>query len=306
MMLRALVLLGWTAWFAPAQETSCLPVEGDRISTRDLAAALPEFSTAPTEAMVAQSPLPGAQRTFHGQELRALAHRFGIALSSEQDICFAWRLQPLDRARAIAAMQESLQIPDASIIITETNSDRLPPGRFEFPLSGLGTPSSTGPSTPVLWRGNVVYGESHRFAIWARVEIAAPCRKLVAAESLKAGRPIEARQIRATTASCFPTAAKELPPVDRIVGMTPLRAIAAGSELRPDLLVPPNEINRGESVQIEVHSGAALLALRALALTAGRSGDTISVRNPENNRTFQARVTGKGTAVIEAGTPKGI
>jgi hypothetical protein len=77
MKLRALILFGWTAWFAPAQEASCHPVEGDRISARDLAAALPEFRTAPPEALVGQAPLPGARRTFHAPELRALAHRFG-------------------------------------------------------------------------------------------------------------------------------------------------------------------------------------------------------------------------------------
>jgi len=306
MKLRILVLFGWTAWFAPAQEASCRPVEGDRISARDLAAALPEFSVAPPQAVVAQAPLPGSQRTFHDQELRALAHRFGVVLSSGQDICFAWPLQALDRAGAIAAMQESLQLSGAKIEITDTIADRVPVGRMEFPLANLGTPSQAGPSAPVLWRGSVLYGESHRFAIWARVEIAAPCRKLVAAESLKAGRPIEARQVRATTGSCFPGAMKELPPMEQIVGMTPLRAMATGNELRADLLTPPNEINRGDAVQIEVRSGATRLALTARALTAGRSGDTISVRNPESNKTFQARVTGKGTAVVEAGIPRGI
>jgi len=306
MKLRVLLLFGWTAWFAPAQEASCHPVDGDRISARDLAAALPEFSTAPPQALVGQAPLPGTQRTFHGQELRALAHRFGVALSSEQDICFAWPMKPLDRTHVIAAMQETLQIPDAKITITDLAADRVPPGRIEFPMATLGMPSPTGPRAPVLWRGSVVYGESHRLAIWARVEIAAPCRKLVAWESLKAGRPIEARQIRATTSTCFPGTGKELPPVGQVAGMTPVRTLSAGSELRPDLLTPPNDIERGDAVHIEVRSGAALLALTARAVTAGRNGDTISVRNPESNKTFQARVTGKGTAIVEAGSPKGI
>lgn len=306
MKLRALFLFGWTAWFAPAQETSCHPVEGDRIFARDLAAVLPEFRAATPQALVAQAPLPGSQRTFHGQELRALAHRFGIALSSEQDICFEWSLQPLDRARAIAAMRESLQISDARIEITDMLSDRVPAGRIEFPLGSLGTPSPTGPSTPVLWRGSVVYGDAHRFAIWARVEIAAPCQKLVAAESLRAARPIEARQIHSTSETCFPVAGKEPLTVAQVAGMTPVRSLPAGSELRADLLAPPNDINRGDAVRVEVRSGAARLALTARALTGGRSGDTISVRNPESNKTFQARVTGKGMAIVDAGIPKGI
>ena len=306
MKLRILFLLGWTAWFAPAQDLACHPVQGDRILARDLAAALPEFGTAPPEAMVGQAPLPGAQRTFHAAELRALAHRFGIVLPAAQEACFEWPMQPLDRARAIAAMQEALQIPGAKIAIADLTSGRVPAGRIEFPLGSLGTPSLSGPSAPVLWRGDVVYGESHRFAIWARVEIAAPCRKLVAAESLKAGRPIEARQIRATTGTCFPLSAKETPPTADVAGMTPLRSVAAGSELRLDMLDPPNDINRGDTVHIEVRSGAARLVLTARALTGGRSGDTISVRNPESNKTFQARITGKGRALVDAGIPKGI
>ncbi len=302
---RILFLLGWAACFAPAQVPACRPVEGDRILAQDLAAVLPEFAAAPPQALVAQSPVPGAQRTFHASELRALAHRFGIVLASTDEPCFDWAMLPLDRTHAIAAMQETLHLDGAKIDIVDMISGKVPAGNLDFSLANLGTPSSTGPSEPVLWRGDVVYGESHRFAIWARVNIGVPCHKLVAAESLKAGQPIDPRQIRTTTATCFPMGAKEIS-LDQIVGMTPIRVIAARAELRPDLLTPPNDINRGDEVRIEVHSGAARLVLTARALSGGRSGETISVRNPENNRTFQARVTGKGMALVEAGVPRGI
>jgi flagella basal body P-ring formation protein FlgA len=203
-------------------------------------------------------------------------------------------------------MQESLAIPGVRIEIKDAIGDRVPAGRMEFPLSSLGTPSPTGPSASVLWRGDVVYGDGHRFAVWARVEIAAPCQRLMAAESLRAGRQIEARQIRATASTCFPIVGKQFPTVEQIAGMTPIHSIAAGSELRPELLAPPNDVNRGDAVHIEVRSGAARLMLTARAVTAGRSGDTISVRNPESNKTFQARVTGKDTAIVDAGAPRGI
>jgi flagella basal body P-ring formation protein FlgA len=293
------------AWFAPAQETACHPVEGDRIRAQDLAAVLPEFRTAPPEALLGQAPLPGARRTFHAPELLALAHRFGIVLSSAPDTCFEWTVQPLDRVRAIAAMQESLQIPGARIEIADMISDRVPAGLIDFPLSRLGKPSASGPSAPVLWRGDVVYGDSHRYAIWARVEITAPCRRLIAAENLRIGLPIEARQLRVTTATCFPVSAKEIPPIEEVAGLAPLRSIASGSELRPEFLAPPNDVNRGEAVRIEVRSGSARLALTARALTGGRIGEQISVLNPESNKSFLARVTGKGQAIVEAGTPKG-
>ena len=304
MRLRVLVALGWTAWFAPAQVPSCHPVEGDRILTRDLAAVLPEFQSAPADALIGQSPLPGARRTFHAPELHALAHRFGVTLSFDQDICFEWPSAPLDRARAIAAMRESLQIDDATIEIKDAGSDRVPAGRIEFPLSGLGTPSTTGPQAPVLWRGDVVYGDDHHFAIWARVTIAAPCRRLTAAGNLKAGQPIEARQIRSSASTCFP--GKHQPAPEQIAGMTPIHSISTGAELRLELLAPPNDVDRGDAVRVEVRCGSARLMLTARALTSGRNGDTISVRNPDSNKTFQVRVTGKDAALVDAGSPKGI
>jgi flagella basal body P-ring formation protein FlgA len=302
---RILFLFCWSACFAPAQVPVCHPVEGDRILAQDLAAVLPDFTSAPPQALIAQSPVPGAQRTFHVSELRALAHRFGVTLTSTDEPCFDWAMHPLNRNSAISAMQESLKVEGAKIEIADLISGSVPAGRLDFPLPNLGVPAATGPREPVLWRGDVIYGESHRFAIWARVNIAVPCQKLTAAESLKAGQPIDAHQIRVTTGSCFPSAATELS-IEQVEGMTPVHAISARAELRLDLLTPPNDINRGDEVRVEVRSGAAHLVLTGRALSSGRSGETISIRNPENNRTFQARVTGKGAALVDAGASKGI
>jgi flagella basal body P-ring formation protein FlgA len=210
-------------------------------------------------------------------------------------------MQPLDRKSVLASMQESLQVAGVEIEIAEISLSRVPPGRIEFPLNRLGVPASSEQRAPVLWRGDVVYGEGHKFAIWARVGITAPCRKLLAVGTLAAGKPIEARQLRETAAKCFPVAMKAVPSLGEVAGMVPLRSVTAGSELRPDNLVPPNDVNRGDAVHIDVRSGAAHVTFTARALSAGRSGDMISVRNPESNKIFQARVTGKGTALVETG-----
>ena len=111
--------------------------------------------------------------------------------------------------------------------------------------------------------------------------------------------------MRVTTAACFPVGMKELP-IDAVAGMLPLHFLSPGAELRAELLVPPNDVNRGEAVQIEVRSGAARVAFTGKALTGGRSGEIISVLNPESKRPFQARITGKGTALVDAGNTRGI
>jgi flagella basal body P-ring formation protein FlgA len=308
MKFRTLFVLGCTAWFAPAQQPACHSVEGERIRAQDLAAVLPEFRNVPAETLLAVAPLPGSQRIFHSTEILALAHRFGIVLgpASAPDTCFEWPMRALDRGEVLAAMQKSLQVPAAQIEIADMVLSRVPPGRIEFPLDRLGTPASSDQRAPVLWRGNVVYGEGHKFAIWAKVGITAPCRKLVAVDNLRATQPIETHQLREITAACFPVSMKEVPSIGEVAGMVPLRSVTAGSELRPENLAPPNDVSRGDSVHIEVRSGAAHLSFTARALSGGRSGEMISVRNPESNKIFQARVTGKGTASVEATGPKGI
>ena len=305
MTLRIAILLGWAAWFAPAQEPACHSVEADRIRTA-ISRPPPEVPAAPPETLLAQAPLPGAQRVFHDSELRMLAHRYGIALPATAEACFEWKLAPLDRAAALAAMQDALAVPEAKIEIDDLISDNVPPGRIEFPLSRLATPSPTGPRTPVLWRGDVIYGEGHRFGIWARVGITAPCKRLVAAENLRAGKPIEARQVRTAAATCFPVGAKPPLAIDQVAGLVPLRPIAPNTELRADLLAPPNDVERGDTVHVEVRSGGARLTISGQAVTAGRSGDLISIRNPDTNKTFPARVTGKDTALLDLSASKGI
>jgi len=305
MKLRALLLFGCAAWLAPAQQPACQSIEGDRILGKDLAAALPAFGAIPAETVLGNSPMPGSRRVFRSPEIQALARRYSIALAEAPEVCFEWAMELLDRARIVEAMRASLQAPDATIEIAEASTYPTPRGRIEFPRERLVTPPAAGQYAPVLWRGDVIYGGEHRYAIWARVGISASCRRLVAAENLKPGRPLETRQLREAPFTCFPGSAKTAPPIDQMAGLLPLRAIPAGAEVRPELLVRPNDVNRGDLVQIEVRSGAARLAFTAQALSGGREGDTISVRNPDSKKTFQARISGKGKAVVDASLPRG-
>ena len=60
----------------------------------------------------------------------------------------------------------------------------------------------------------------------------------------------------------------------------------------------PREIERGDTVRVEVQSGGVLLAFDGSAETAGRAGDTVLIKNPENGRRFQATVAQKGKVTI--------
>jgi hypothetical protein len=59
-------------------------------------------------------------------------------------------------------------------------------------------------------------------------------------------------------------------------------------------------VARGETVKVEVSSGGAQLSLPARVETAGRTGDTILLRNPESGRRFPARAEGRGKVRVDA------
>jgi flagella basal body P-ring formation protein FlgA len=245
-------------------------------------------------------PQPGSHRTLHAAELLSLAQRYGIEFRSPADVCFEWPMESLDRARVVDAMLASLDIPNADITIAETSLTKVPRGRVEFPRDRLGVPASPAQRDPVLWRGDVIYGEGRHFPIWARVRIQVACDRLVATESLRSGQPLEARQVRQETITCFP-GPKAAVALDQAIGLVVVRPVSAGAEIRSEFLTPPNQVNRGDTVAVEVHSGGARLAFSGKAESSGRNGDLVAVRNPTSNRIFQARVDGRDKVTVQAG-----
>jgi hypothetical protein len=69
---------------------------------------------------------------------------------------------------------------------------------------------------------------------------------------------------------------------------------------RVKLEAPPREVERGDTVAVEVASGAALLKFEAAAESGGKAGDMVLVRNPANGARFRARVVAKGKVEVDA------
>jgi flagella basal body P-ring formation protein FlgA len=305
MIFTSLLALLWLARLAPAQAPTCLAVEGDRIVAADLAAPLPAFSQLAPETPVALAPLPGVRKVFRWFELASLAKRYGLDAGSPSDLCFERRMETLDREKVQAEMRRALGLEDARIEIVETSQDPVPRGRLEFRREDLGRPALPSSPTPVTWRGAVVYGANHRFSIWARVTISARLSRVVAVENLKSGEPIDAAQLRVDTVEGFPVVGEAAQSVEQVAGRALSRDVAAGSEIRVAQLVPAPDVSRGEMVDVEVRSGAARLLLTGKAQSAGRSGDMIAIRNMTSNKLFQARIVGKGKALLDAGRAHG-
>lgn len=287
----------------PALLGACAPVEHDPITARDLAAFLPVFGRLDADTPVSPSPGPGVRRVFHPIELIALARNYSLDLAATQDLCFEWPMEVPGRDRFLEAMRAALPDPGTRIELLEISRYPAPRGRLEFRREDLAAPALPNSPSPVVWRGDVVYGSNQRFSIWGRVRVTAPVSHLVAAELIREGTALSAGQLRVDSSNSFPFSGDVASSLDQVAGRIALRTITAGSEIHLNQLARPPEIKRGDNVTVEVLSGSARLAFTGKSETDGRKGDTISVRNPRSNKIFQARVEGKDRASVDLRFP---
>jgi flagella basal body P-ring formation protein FlgA len=273
--------------------SGCLALSSaaDTIRARDLAAALPQWAAIDGDTALTPAPIPGVQRVIHVAELRRLAVRWSVAQGEERDLCFTIPVAPPDAARMLAAMQR--QLPGARIEILESSRQPAPDGELEFPLAGL-HPSPGGG----YWNGSISYGHNRRFTVWARVKVAISTTRVVATQDIKPGQPLDAAQFRVETQDALPGAAFVTAIADA-AGRIARRNIVAGTPIRPEWLEAPKEIQRGETVQVEVFQGGAHLRLEGVAQASGAVGDTIQIENPTSKRRFPARVSAKGKVVVK-------
>jgi len=85
---------------------------------------------------------------------------------------------------------------------------------------------------------------------------------------------------------------------DGLVGMELIRAVHAGTVLTSKLLRAPDVIARGDRVIIKAQVASIAVKTRGTALSDGREGQQILVRNDRSKRTVKAVVTGPGQVSV--------
>ncbi len=273
----------------------CHPLAHDRILGSDLAAASVLFAAAPPDLVIANAPRPGARRLLEPAELIRIAHANHLEIDGVTALCFDRLTAPLDPAQVKAAMQTSLGTARAEISILSLSKYPAPPGELVFPRGSLLQPVS---GDSAVWNGYVVY-DGGRFPVWARVRLTMLQSRLVSVVDLGPGHTVEASDVRVEEARAFPNRIAPLSTIEAAVGLAARRAIPAGSILTAAMLVPPNDVERGQKVLVEVHSGAAVVKAEAKAELAGRRGDTIPVRNAISGALFRAQIEGKGRVSVK-------
>ena len=264
-----------------------VPSGSDKIVAGDLAPRSPAFTEVDAAAFIGWAPAPGVRRIFSVAELRRTAARLGAAAIPDTALCVERPTAPLERHRILAALQS--QIPRGEIRLLDFRRSPAPEGELVFQRNGLRRTAGTS-----YWNGYVRYAAGRRFAVWAKVALALPA--VIAVVDLQPGRPIDAAQLRIENRDDL----SALGSVESAIGKCPRRLIRAGAAILAQWLVAAPAILRGDAVTVEVQSGAAHVTLDGRAETSAALGQRITVRNPETQKRFFARVEGKGRVSVTA------
>lgn len=275
-----------------AQAFACQLIDGDRILGKDVAAASPMFATLNPQIEIGAAPLAGVTRVLRPDEVVRLAKQNNITLDAPApSICFDRATEPLTAEILLPVVEKALAIDNAKIEILDFSRFGVPHGAFDFPKSGL-MPNG-------LWRGRVLYGENHSVPVWVKARIAVERTWVEAIETLSTGKPIEPSQLILKTGPRFPFDTTLIESLNQVAGRRPVRTIAVGTAIAQTMLTMAHDIERGDKVAVEVKVGGAILDFEATAESSGRTGDSILVKNPENGRSFQAKIQDKGHVLVE-------
>jgi len=83
-----------------------------------------------------------------------------------------------------------------------------------------------------------------------------------------------------------------------LIGKAATRTIRVGEALRYSLVTEPIAVKRGDTVVIEASTGAITVSSQGVALTDGRVGEQINVRNSQSERVVRVEILGPGRAKV--------
>jgi len=284
------------------QADGCWPIQDDRIYARDVAGAVPAFSSVAADFALGYAPAPGIRRVFKGDSLAKLARNQGVAaemLEAVPDVCFERAMATLESSQILEAMRITWNSPEVKMDLRSWTPQIAPQGEVVFPRSGLQLPATSDPQSEVVWRGYVVYGNNRRFGISARARITTTTTRVVAVADLPVGAVVREDQVHLESFDTFALDDRPARHLEEVVGYVPRALIRTGSTVLRSQLGRAPEVARGDIVQVDVTAGAAHLTLEGRAQANGVTGALIPVKNMTSGKDFRARVTGKGKVSVQ-------
>lgn len=288
------------ALFSFSMSAACIDVNGGNLLARDLAKADPAFEVLDPHLVFSWAPALGEQRVVTRSELQAWASQHGLEHLNISSACFERSAQELDHSEVTAVIKDALGsgLEHLQIDISEVCQCKAPKGKLEFSLAGASRPITAQPDTPVLWRGRVVDSDGAIYPVWVRVRIQALLPVVRAASDVRQQHVLTPEDLQLTKIESSPLVYSATARIEDYAGKVTKVSLSRGAILKPELVRPRYEIERGSVVAVEVVNGGAQLALRARAETAGNAGETVILTNPAGSARFRALVTGPGHAEV--------
>ena len=218
---------------------------------------------APAEAAVLE-----AEAVWAAAET-ALAARLA---TEEKTVSYQWE--------RFSALPPAIDVPDGEIAL-EAN---LPNGvRY---------------GVPTAVRVQVRQGEARLYDWQLTFQVRRYARTVVAARDLPAGTLLTADDLRLAECDVTRVRGGRYDTVEAALGLETSRSLAVGSVISETLVKAPLLIRQGETVRRLARHGAVMVETTAEALTNGRSGALVRVKNLSTGKVLVARVQAQG--VVEA------
>ena len=250
--------------------------------------------------MLGYAPSPGAKRVLQAGDLARIASRYNLPDATLEPVCFEWAMQTISSADALRSMHQAFAQTEVRIELVHLAKSAAPAGTLVFPKQGLAASSSSSPSTPLLWRGYVLYGEHAKFDIWAEVKLSAQLPRVIVTRTLAMNEPISADAVTVEIQEDSPLRTGIARTWNEVAGKLSRRKLNPGSLIYSSDLTEPFDVKKGEIVTVKAISGAATISTEALAQSSGRTGDVILLQNPKSSKTFRGRIDGQGSVVVKS------
>jgi flagella basal body P-ring formation protein FlgA len=296
-----LILL--TLAFLQAADAACGLLHSDLIYGRDLSARVPGMERLSPEVVIGVAPLPGVERWIHAAEQILIGKRHGLVVIPKESICLRLATRELKGSDFEEAIRPLLS-PTTKIEVVDWSRYELPAGELEFTASGLVYKPVRDLIAPALWRGTLKYFGNRRITVWVKLRLSEQRSWVEAARDLKAGDLISPEDMVAKVGAVFPLPVQSNTDATIFFGRKVRRSIAKGALLHVSDLLPKTDVERGDQVLVRVENAGSVISIQARSEQAGALGQQIRLRNPASGRLFQARVDGKGTAVVRLGESK--
>jgi flagella basal body P-ring formation protein FlgA len=140
--------------------------------------------------------------------------------------------------------------------------------------------------------------QANNWSIYLPVELAIYRPAVVAVNSLTHGDTIGPADVRLVEVNVSQVNGQYLNSLDDAIGKDVKRSIPAGAAIADQQLVAPLMVRRGEAVLINANSNIVAVKVSGIALTDGRLGEQIRIKNQTSSRVVNARITGPGQAEV--------